>query len=336
MSAPATARGRPLRFLVTLLGLWTAARVAQHWPESPPLPHLATAIEAATIPAQLAAAPAATPAAPEGSGVATVASVTRVAPPASRPPRSQPQPETVAAALRPYLIASQASVGVDTATVIPTTPAPLRPTPSRLAGSAWMIVRGSGNATPFAPQLGGSQAGVRLTYAITANRRLAVTGRFSTALASRQREAAIGLDWQPTALPIHIVAEQRIGIEQARGGPSLNVIGGFGPTPIAGRLQLDAYAQGGAIARNGVEGFIDGAVRLNHPVATLGSARLDLGLGAWGGAQRGASRLDAGPSASLALPVAGQNLRLSLDWRQRLAGRAAPSSGLAFSIGTDF
>jgi len=199
-----------------------------------------------------------------------------------------------------------------------------------------MIVRGSSSATPFAPQLGGSQAGVRLTYAITENRRLAVAGRLSTALASRQREAAIGIDWQPTTLPIHIVAEQRIGIEQARGGPSLNVIGGFGPTPVAGRLQLDAYARGGAIARDGVEGFIDGAVRLNHPIATLGPARLDLGLGAWGGAQRGASRLDAGPSASLALPVAGQNLRISLDWRQRLAGRAAPSSGPALSIGIDF
>ena len=64
--------------------------------------------------------------------------------------------------------------------------------------------------------------------------------------------------------------------------------------------------------------------------------RIDLGLGAWGAAQRGASRVDAGPWLSTALPVAGRSLRLSLEWRQRLAGRATPSSGPALTIGTDF
>lgn len=218
-----------------------------------------------------------------------------------------------------------------------TAPPPLTTmVPPRLAGSGWMIVRGAGAATPFAPQLGGSQAGMRLTYAIDGPRRLALAGRVSSALGSRQREAAVGVDWRPTALPIHIIAEQRIGLERARGGPALGLIGGIGPTPIVGNVRLDAYAQGGAIARAGVEGYVDGAVRLAHPVAAIGPAQLDLGLGAWGGAQRGAARLDAGPAATLALPLAGRSLRLSLEWRQRLAGRAAPTSGPAVSLGTDF
>ncbi|MCD2316403.1 hypothetical protein LQ954_09610 [Sphingomonas sp. IC-11] len=198
-----------------------------------------------------------------------------------------------------------------------------------------MIVRG-GETAPFVPQLGGSQAGVRLTYALDSEARLAVAGRFSTALRGRQREAAIGLDWQPTRLPVHVIAEQRVGIEQARGGPSVGLIGGFGPTSVAGPMMLDGYAQAGVIARDGAEGFVDGAVRLSRTVAQVGAARLDLGIGAWGGAQRRAARLDAGPTASAVLPIAKVSLRLSLEWRQRLAGRAAPASGPALSIGTDF
>jgi hypothetical protein len=213
-------------------------------------------------------------------------------------------------------------------------PAPSK-SPSRFAGSGWLIAR-RGGATPFVPQLGGSQAGVRLTYAIDPARRLSLAGRISTALASRQSEAAIGLDWKPTSLPLHLVAEQRIGVDRARGGPSLGLIGGFGPVPVTRWLLIDGYAQGGGIVRDGIEGFVDGAVRLSHPIGTLGASRIELGLAAWGAAQRGAARLDAGPTASAILPIAGKSLRVSLEWRQRLAGRATPASGPALSIGTDF
>ncbi|MBS0285465.1 MAG: hypothetical protein JSS15_13700, partial [Proteobacteria bacterium] len=58
-------------------------------------------------------------------------------------------------------------------------------------------------------------------------------------------------------------------------------------------------------------------------------------LGAWGGAQRGAARLDVGPAAGVAVPAA-MPLRISLEWRQRIAGDARPGSGPALSIGADF
>jgi hypothetical protein len=61
-----------------------------------------------------------------------------------------------------------------------------------------------------------------------------------------------------------------------------------------------------------------------------------LGGGAWGAAQRDAQRFDIGPSATLALPLGKQNVRLALDWRQRIAGDARPGSGLALTLGSDF
>jgi len=92
------------------------------------------------------------------------------------------------------------------------------------------------------------------------------------------------------------------------------------------------------IARHGTsaEGFTDGAVRLSRPVMERGATRLDLGLGLWGGVQRGAGRLDLGPSLALIVPAGERRLRFTLDWRQQVAGNAAPGSGPALSVGTDF
>ncbi|KKI19299.1 hypothetical protein [Sphingomonas sp. Ag1] len=392
-----TARtGRPLRFLVGLLGLWIGLRALQLWPGDVALAAETRAVAARAEPAmaprilaiiaapfarpqEVAARPPAEPArvivaSPPAMSVAATSRALPDMPGAGAPVRLTPanevRPRYVPSAdmrvravetlafsydlprqsspaagewERPRLVppspgghsthavpppASQASVAAGA-------PLPAAQGPSRFGGSAWAILR-PGDAAPFVPQLGGSQAGARLTYAIDAARRLSIAGRFSGALESRQSEAAIGLDWRPTSLPVHVVAEQRIGIDRARGGPALGLVGGFGPLPLTSWLMLDGYAQGGGIARDGIEGYVDGAMRISYPLARLGPARIDLGLGAWGAAQRGASRVDAGPWLSTALPVAGRSLRLSLEWRQRLAGRATPSSGPALTIGTDF
>jgi hypothetical protein len=312
-----TAAGRPLRFLVALATVWVGVRAAQLWPEAARLPTLVAAT--AAPPVALAAYEI-----PVASIVTQPAAVIAAAfaPPVGGTARTRLPHDVrsrtaafVAAPAAAQVTPSEASEPLPQGAIVhPAIRAPLTAAvPPRLAGSGWMIVRGGGNATPFAPQLGGSQAGLRLTYAIDGARRLALAGRVSSALGTRQREAAIGLDWRPTALPVHIVAEQRISIDGTRGGPALGLIGGIGPTPIVGNLRLDAYAQGGAIARDGVEGFVDGAIRLAQPVAMIGPARLDIGIGAWGGAQRGAARLDAGPAASVALPLAGRAVRLSVE-----------------------
>lgn len=353
VSGSGSGSGRPFRFLGSLIALWIAMRIVQLWPADGTL-----ALAEALAPVAVLEREASARVAPRGEAPHAPAVPAREAL-AHRPSfhaarHAARQPAGVMAAgtmLVPTMVDVPPSVGsseqatagggvpLAVAAPIAAPGAPLShgAVAARLHGSGWLIVRG-GQAAPFVPQLGGSQAGARLTYLLLPEARLALAGRFSTALRSRQREAAIGLDWQPTRLPVHVVAEQRIGIDNARGGPALGVIAGLGPVPLAAGLTVDGYGQAGVIARDGTEGYADGAVRVSQVVASPGAARIELGLGAWGAAQRGATRLDAGPSASAVVPLGsgGAAVRLSLEWRARLAGNATPTSGPALSIGTDF
>jgi hypothetical protein len=61
-----------------------------------------------------------------------------------------------------------------------------------------------------------------------------------------------------------------------------------------------------------------------------------LGPGAWAAAQPGLARVDLGPQASFRLPLAGRNVTVAADWRQRLAGNARPGSGPTLTLATDF
>lgn len=209
----------------------------------------------------------------------------------------------------------------------------------RISGSAWTIVRGAGAASGLnTSQLGGSQAGARLAYAIGSGR-LAVVGRIATPLSGVGREAALGAEVRMAGGAVRLFAERRFALGGGRGGTSAGVISGL-DRPVVLGARVQAYGQAGAIARDAeagrAEGFIDAAARLTRPVASVGGLRLDLGVGGWGGAQRGAARVDFGPTLGVAVPVAGRTLRLSVDWRQRVVGRARPGSGPALSVGTDF
>lgn len=220
-------------------------------------------------------------------------------------------------------------------------PAPFILTPYRLPpvvaerwnGSAWVVVRNGASVGLSNGQLGASQAGARITYALTESRRLAAAIRVSAPLSGVGREVAVGLDWQPTRAPVHVIAEERVALDEGTSGPMLGVIGGYGPAAVARRWTVGAYAQAGGVARRGGGLFADGAIRITQPRATTGGGAVDAGIGVWGGMQPGVSRLDVGPTVGLALPVAGHSLRLAVDWRQRVAGAASPASGLAVSLG---
>lgn len=325
--------GRPLRFLALLLCGWTGMRAFALYRDGG-----AAALVApiAAVVERLGIAPA------QAAGVHFVGATRRASP---RLAMVRPDAVRMTAAVRAApdgRAAAPAQIAEPPQDVSPpllplaALPPPIARGPSRLAGSAWGIARGGGLTQASGGQLGGSQVGVRMTYALGSARRLALAARLSAPLAGRGAEAAVGLDWQPTRLPVHVVAERRIAIDGGRGGTMLGVVGGFGPAPVAGAVTLEGYGQAGAIARDGVEGFVDGAVRVAHPLASLGKTRIDLGIGAWGGAQRGTERLDVGPSLGLVVPVAARAIRLTADWRQRVAGRARPDSGPALSIGTNF
>lgn len=343
------AAGRPLRFLMLVLGGWTAMRIAVLMPEAAELAGLVTAdaapaaIRIASLPPRLRDRwPSGSVAAPPllarrssaeaatGTGAAPADRVTLAL--LSRIGFGEPQRRPRPALAAPYAPATQ----VFTNRLSP----PPRPfvAASRLSGSGWLALRdGGGESLGPGGQLGGSQGGVRLRYALGAARTLALSARLSAPTRGLGREAALGLEWRPQGSPVALIAEQRLGLDGTPGGPALMAVGGIAPRPIAAGFTLEGYAQGGAVLRGGrSEPFADGAMRLARPVARLGAGELTLGAGAWGGAQRDAQRLDLGPSLALSLPLADHSLRLSLDWRQRVAGAARPGSGLAITLGSDF
>lgn len=218
--------------------------------------------------------------------------------------------------------------------------APLAPLRLRPAGggprwslSAWTFVRDDGTGPSLAPggTLGGSQAGARLLYPIGDG--LALSARLYAPLRHlRGGEGALGLDWQPAArLPLHLVAERRQDL--GGGGRSAFALSAYGGVSrdLPRRFRIDAYGQAGVVGTRSRDLFADGAVRIVAPVGPL-----EAGAGAWGGAQPGIARLDAGPSISWRLPVRGADVRLQADWRFRVAGDAAPGSGPAVTIATSF
>jgi len=341
-------QGRPLRFLMIVVGGWTGARVALLWPD-PVVEQVVAAQRAAPVPVRHQEAHRASAPTPV---IAAASLAFSELPPIATPHLlvqrtarggsvTRPIAAAVATDRAAYPIVSDPVVlaptpspfGVDAAQPV----ASALPTRPRWSGSAWALVRGAGAAGGVAtPQLGGSQIGARIAYRLDASARVAAVARAAAATGVRQQEAALGVEWQPTRLPIRLVAEQRIGIANIRGGPALGLVGGVSALPLGAGLRIDGYAQGGVIARDRADGYVDGAVSVGRTVVAHGGARLELGLGAWGAAQRGAERLDVGPAAVVVLPVERRAIRLGVQWRERIAGHARPGSGAVLSLGADF
>jgi hypothetical protein len=205
--------------------------------------------------------------------------------------------------------------------------------PSRLSVSGWALVReGSGRQLAAGGVLGGSQAGVRATYRL--ERSLALSARLSSPLQGDGAEAALGVEWQPVPeVPVKLLAERRQAIgEEGRSAFAVMAHGGVSKVRVAGPVEMDAYAQAGVVGARERDGFVDGAVKLGVPVGS----GVSVGAGAWGAAQPGVSRLDVGPQVTVELPGGGINLRVSAEWRVRVAGDAEPGSGPALTVGTGF
>lgn len=204
----------------------------------------------------------------------------------------------------------------------------------RLQLSAWALLRGTPGTGSLASggTLGGSQAGARLTYAL--DRRFAVSLRSSSPIGgSRGGEVAAGVRVMPfPSIPVAITAERRQAIGRFSTGRSdfaLFAEGGLYQRPIGWNLMLDGYAQAGVVGLKERDFFADGGFTLSRPVF----GRFSAGLGAWGGYQPGLYRIDAGPRVSYRVRP---NVSLHLDWRQKLAGSAQPSSGPALTLGANF
>ncbi|MFA7602892.1 MAG: hypothetical protein WCY29_07770 [Novosphingobium sp.] len=226
-----------------------------------------------------------------------------------------------------------------------TAPAPDRD--PRWSAEGWLLLRRGGAVSAaggLAPATyGASQAGavVRYRLATDSAHRPALHLRGSAALGGpREREAALGLSARPLAgVPLVIAAEARI-IGQRAGThlrPAAFVYTELPPLPLPLAARVEVYGQAGYVGGGYATAFLDGQVRLDRRVLRVGRGELRAGGGVWGGAQKHAARLDVGPTATIGMPVEGSGgARLGFDWRFRVAGNAAPSSGPALTLSAGF
>ena len=238
----------------------------------------------------------------------------------------------------PFSVLASMSLSEGRSSVIPiqSTPVLTAKRIDRVQGSAWALVRNQqvGTAGPSSlastGNLGGSQAGARLTYALT--RQIAASLRTSSDMGRRGFEVAAGVRVQPLVnVPVWLTAErrQRMGQFGGRNAFAIFAEGGLYQRPLPWQFSLDAYLQGGIVGIRSRDLFVDGAFAITRPVHKNFSA----GFGVWGGAQPGLYRIDAGPRITMQVR---KNVRVHLDWRQRLAGNALPGSGPAITLGADF
>ena len=204
----------------------------------------------------------------------------------------------------------------------------------RLQLSTWALLRGRPGPASLATggTLGGSQAGARLTYNFSPL--LAASLRTSSPVGGgRGGEVAVGVRLTPfRSIPVSLTAERRQAIGSTSGGRSafaLFLEGGVYQRPMLWGFALDAYAQAGVVGARRRDLFADGGFTFTKPLF----GRFSAGFGMWGGVQPGIYRVDAGPRVSMRVR---NNMRVHLDWRQRLAGNAEPGSGPALTLAADF
>lgn len=217
----------------------------------------------------------------------------------------------------------------------------------RWSADAWALVREDGGAMPPAGALpatyGASQAGAVLRYRLDmqdAHKPTAYLRTTSTLGSFSETSAALGLSARPiSSLPLVGAIEARL-TDQAgsrRVQPVAMVVTELAPLALPGALRAEAYGQAGYVGGRYATPFADGQVRIDRKVLNVGQYEARLGAGTWGGVQKGASRLDAGPSAAVSMPLAPNVFgRIGLDWRFRVLGNAEPGSGPALTVGAGF
>ena len=345
--------GAPLRFLGLTLGLWVGVRVAMA------SSLLAQVLGGAPNPAGAGPLVSRQPAqefAAQGERVARLASgtahrlervpiVRRGAHDAgtAEMPAAAPQAFATAAASLPILAtASAGRVSVAAANAVPAQSGDGR---RRWSASAWLFWRSQqgGRSLSSAGQLGGSQAGVRVERSLGRagpGQGVPVSGyvRMTTALRGPMApEAAFGVAVRPLSgrVPAIIGIERRIAFDRnGRNAFALVAAGGLNPTRVAGNIVAEGYAQAGVVGLSRRDPFIDGRMSLTAPLGRGGTTRAGVSLS--GGAQPGAARLDVGPVVETRLPLGVVRPRLTVEWRQRVAGKALPGSGVAVTLANDF
>jgi len=223
----------------------------------------------------------------------------------------------------------------------------------RWSADGWLLLRSGGNAfnapgaglpgaiipTGF---YGGSQGGLILRYFLAPGsaRSPALYLRASSGIERpRGEELAVGISIRPVAgMPVRLLAEGRV--TRTTSGtivrPAAALVSELPPVRLPFGARAEAYVQAGYVGGRSATAFVDGQARVEHPLFHAGNFELRAGGGVWGGAQRGANRVDIGPTATINFRLGPTNTRLSADYRWRVSGNAAPGSGPVVTLSAGF
>lgn len=221
-------------------------------------------------------------------------------------------------------------------------------TGARWSGDAWLMMRQdtSTGVASGRPSYGRSQAGAVARYRLAPESGHAPQAylRASSALAGPlDKDLAAGLSARPLPrVPLRVALEARVS-QTAQGTelrPAAIAVTELPPARLPGGVRAEAYVQGGYVGGRFATAFVDGQGRVEHNVARFGDTEVSAGAGVWGGAQKGAARLDVGPTAAVSFRLGpksgGARGRLAADYRFRVAGEAEPRSGPALTLSAGF
>lgn len=290
---------------------------------------------------------------PRGRAIAAPAYVATAGPMPSLPPGTAAAPQRIASVSAQASTSApppQAAPAPRTAPFLPPT-APARPKLRRLSVDGWAFWRQGSDAAPISqgrvPIYGASQIGGVLQYRVAprSGHDPRVYARAYRALVTvGESELALGGSVRPLArVPIRVAAVGRytdapLGSEFR---PAAYAVTEFAPLRLPYDTRLEAYAQAGWVGGDAATAFADGQVSVLREFggvrrATNDAVRLMFGAGAWGGAQEGTERIDIGPTLRADFRLGRLPARISVDWRQRVAGDASPGSGVAATLSTGF
>ena len=220
----------------------------------------------------------------------------------------------------------------------------------RWSGDAWLLMRQGGNShglaggsAPYGPTYGANQIGAVLRYRLVpddAHGLSAYVRTYGALNGTGEKEAAVGLSLRPVpALPLIVMAEMRASqfqSGQTHPRPALGVVTALAPMHLGGGLEAETYVQAGYVGGAAATPFVDGQMRVEEVINHGGSSELRIGLGLWSGAQKGADRLDIGPTMRIGLHGGRASARLAIDYRLRVTGNAMPASGPAVTLSAGF
>lgn len=197
------------------------------------------------------------------------------------------------------------------------------------------------------PTYGASQLGAKLIYRLaprSTHDSQAYLRVYRALVDDGENELAVGASVRPMdKLPIRLSAEIRATrrADSTELRPAAIATTEIVPQRLPAGFSLEAYGGAGYVGGRDATAFADGQVTAMREVISFdgptdGRVRFSVGAGTWGGTQRDASRLDVGPTARLDMRVGTVPARLSVDWRERVAGDAAPGSGLTATLSTRF